>query len=134
MTRINVVPVTELCDKHLLAEYRELPRVFALATAWYNRGGDVEDLPAVYTLGTGHVKFFYDKLLWCFNRQFYLYGECLARGFKVNMDVERGRAMFEAAPLVLFEDYTPTPHALRINRKRIAQRIKGMKNVRYTRL
>lgn len=28
MTRINVVPVTELTDKHLLAEYRELPRIF----------------------------------------------------------------------------------------------------------
>jgi hypothetical protein len=27
MTRINVVPVTELCDKHLLAEHRELKRI-----------------------------------------------------------------------------------------------------------
>ena len=27
MTRINVVPVKELSDQHLIAEYRELPRV-----------------------------------------------------------------------------------------------------------
>ena len=30
MTRINCVPVTELHDRHLVAEYRELPRCFAL--------------------------------------------------------------------------------------------------------
>lgn len=42
MTRINVVPVEELTTKHLVAEYRENPRVFALAhkaytnrTKWY---------------------------------------------------------------------------------------------------
>ena len=28
MTRINCVPVEELTDKHLGAEYRELPRLF----------------------------------------------------------------------------------------------------------
>lgn len=27
MTRINVIPVSELSDQHLIAEYRELPRV-----------------------------------------------------------------------------------------------------------
>ncbi len=31
MTRINCVPVEELSGPHLVAEYRELPRVFALA-------------------------------------------------------------------------------------------------------
>lgn len=55
MTRINCVPVEELTDKHLLAEYRELPRIFNLARA-------VEDAPTEYVLGTGHMKFFYDKL------------------------------------------------------------------------
>ena len=31
MTRINCIPVEELSTPHLIAEYRELPRVFALA-------------------------------------------------------------------------------------------------------
>jgi len=31
MTRINVIPVEELTTKHLVAEYRENPRAFALA-------------------------------------------------------------------------------------------------------
>lgn len=63
MTRINVVPVESLHYKHLCAEYRELPRIFALAhkaslssRPWTNKQ------PSSYTLGTGHVLFFYDKL------------------------------------------------------------------------
>ena len=31
MTRINLTLVSELTDQHLMAEYRELPRVF-----WYS--------------------------------------------------------------------------------------------------
>jgi hypothetical protein len=31
MTRINVVPVQELTNKHLMAEYRELPRAMRRA-------------------------------------------------------------------------------------------------------
>jgi len=55
MTRINVVHPRELVDKHLLAEYRELPRVFALAHSWWMQGGNPNKLPIQYTLGEGHV-------------------------------------------------------------------------------
>jgi deoxyribonuclease (pyrimidine dimer) len=126
MTRINVVPVTELTDKHLLAEYRELPRVFELAWKWdikCRAGKHAEDIPDEYVLGSGHVRFFYNKLLFCFNRQFDLYGECLRRGFKVQYNPEKSRADFMKAPRRLFNDYTPTRHALRINRERIATRL-----------
>jgi deoxyribonuclease V len=30
MTRINLLPPSELADQHLLAEWRELPRIFGL--------------------------------------------------------------------------------------------------------
>lgn len=51
MTRINIgIRADELCDKHLLAEYRELPRL------WNQRL--VSKPPAHFTLGAGHV-------LWC---------------------------------------------------------------------
>ena len=123
MTRINVVPVTELTDKHLLAEYRELPRIFAAARKWHFNGGNVDDLPERYVLGKGHMKFFYDKLLFCFNRQFELYGECLERGFKVKFNPEYARNDFLDAPGVLFNDYKPTRVARRINRERIATRL-----------
>lgn len=49
MTRINLVPVEELADQHLLAEYRELPRCLNKPTR------SPSDFP-VYVLGKGHVK------------------------------------------------------------------------------
>lgn len=61
MTRINsAIPPANLCDQHLLAEYRELPRVSALAWKWYERENKSE-IPSDFRLGTGHVSFFYDK-------------------------------------------------------------------------
>ncbi|ENT03393.1 hypothetical protein C038_02848 [Brucella sp. 63/311] len=38
MTRINCIPPAELTGPHLVAEYRELPRVFALVRAAIQRG------------------------------------------------------------------------------------------------
>lgn len=134
MTRINVVPVTELHDKHLLAEYRELPRVFGAARKWHDRGGDVDDLPRTYRLGKGHVLFFYNHLQYCFNRQFYLYGECLARGFNVKHDPAKARDDFMSAPEYLFNDYRPTKRALRLNRERINERLRDMTQRRTARL
>jgi len=60
MTRINCIPVEELHNKHLLVEYRELPRVFTLAHNAIEKGR--WESPAAYVLGAGHVKFFYNKL------------------------------------------------------------------------
>lgn len=123
MTRVNVVPVTELTDKHLLAEYRELPRIFAAARKWLKNGGNVNDLPTSYRLGKGHMKFFYNKLLFCFNRQSELYSECLRRGFNVQHNPEEARDDFLIAPEELFNNYTPTRAALCINRERINERL-----------
>lgn len=122
MTRINVVPVTELTNKHLLAEYRELPRVFRAAQKWHKRGGDPADLPDTYRLGTGHVKFFYRYLQFCYLRQCDLYTECRRRGFNVTLKPVRKQLMVDV-PSYLQCDYTPTPEALRINRERIATRL-----------
>lgn len=122
MTRINVVKPRELGNRHLLAEYRELPRVFRLARAWFDRGGQVEELPREYTLGKGHVMFFYDKGLWLFNRQFDLYGECLERGFAVKHDPARAREDFFLMPAHLFNNWKPTRAAIALNRARIRER------------
>ena len=45
MTRINVVPVEELSDAWLIAEYRELPRVL-------NGNFSIKDAPNRSKLGT----------------------------------------------------------------------------------
>jgi len=110
MTRINVVPVAELCDKHLLAEYRELPRVFKLAR-------ECNEAPAQYTLGTGHVKFFFNKLSFLTERHKSIVKELTTRGFSIR---------YPEAPVSrlrqLYGSYTPTKEALAINRARIEER------------
>ena len=114
MTRINVVPPSELCDKHLIAEYRELPRVFALARP-------CQDAPKEYTLGKGHVKFFYDKLAFLRSRFINLVAECERRGF--NIKYKKPFIYLGIDGAGLYNDYTPTPEALALNHARIAERI-----------
>lgn len=123
MTRINVVPVSELSDKHLVAEYRELPRVFRLSYEWQLRSRPTT-IPAEYTLGKGHVTFFYDKIGFLLVRYTDLCKEMRRRGFVVR---------FPKAPNYrhagdLLNGYKPTSHALSINRARIAKRLAGDKS------
>lgn len=118
MTRINVVPPSELTDKHLLAEYRELPRVFGLAAKWYQRGRTMP-LPHEYTLGQGHVMFFYNKLAFLMERHAALVAEMRQRGFTVQFPFPKT----DGVPEELFCHYTPTRKARRINRERISQRL-----------
>ena len=118
MTRINCVPVQELHPKHLVAEYRELPRVFKLAEAAYKKRLAIK-APEKYTLGSGHVKFFYSRLGYCKIRFQNLVAEMISRGYSPN---------FVATPEVdlppsWYGDWSPDDEALSINRKRIAERL-----------
>lgn len=117
MTRINCVPPEELSRQHLVAEYRELPRVFALADKAYPKR-DKFVAPSQYTLGTGHVKFFYQRLAYCSRRFFQLKEEMLRRGYKPS---------YQYPPLVevgteWFQDWEPDAAALALNRQRILER------------
>ncbi len=58
MTRINLVPVEELSDQHLFAEYRELPRMADFYNKTVKRE---EDISKKFTLNTGHMTFFLNK-------------------------------------------------------------------------
>lgn len=99
MTRVNMgVEPRELCDQHLVAEYRELPRVFA-----YDRV-----VPGPFRLGKGHV-------LWCSQwpgtlakRYRALVAEMRHRGFTVNHPEPHGdgahapaEALRAARPIVV---------------------------------
>ena len=81
MTRINVgIRPSELTDRHLLAEHREIKRVpNAIKSGRYV----LEGIPAKFCVGTGHVKFFYNKLEYLRRRYRSLYIECLQRKFNV---------------------------------------------------
>jgi len=116
VTRINCIPVRELTDKHLLAEYRELPRISALAKR--------TEASPVYLLGTGHVKFFYDKGEYLRRRfEEAIVPEMQRRGFKTN------HTRYRAHPEGLNRDWEPTEEAMRINRERIALRLKNRERI-----
>lgn len=112
MTRINCVPVSELTDKHLLAEYRELPRLSKLARH--------TEVPPTYRMGKGHVTFFYDK------------GQYLKKRFEEQIVPEMQRRHFTVKyktyrphPEGLNNDWEPTEEAMEINRARIKERLNG---------
>jgi len=119
MTRINLVHPSELSTKHLVSEYREIVRVFALARAAQHSMHHVKQ-PEVYTLGTGHVKFFYNRLQFISDRYDSLCAEMLARNFKCNRVPKED--LHQGIERNMFFNYLPTEEALRINRERILER------------
>ncbi|MGB3288107.1 MAG: pyrimidine dimer DNA glycosylase/endonuclease V [Burkholderiaceae bacterium] len=119
MTRINCVPVQELSGPHLVAEYRELPRVFALAQKAAARGGFAQ--PKAYTLGKGHMLFFYTRLGYLARRHSELIKEMKRRGYKPAFSGVR-REDFPGTPDAYWNDWEPTDEALLLNRIRIQER------------
>lgn len=102
MTRINTaIRPAELPDKLLLAELREIKRIpNVISKGKYNMTG----IPEQFTLGTGHVKFFYNKLQYLLNRYEALRHEALRRGFNVS-DFS---AAWDGVPAELMNDYQET--------------------------
>ena len=120
MTRINVgVFPSELSDKHLLAEHREIKRI---PNTIKSGKAIVKDIPTQFTLGTGHVKFFYNKLLYLKNRYISLYEECIKRGFNVTNYI----AAWDDLPSELMQDYTPLAQDRAIVLERIEARLEAM--------
>lgn len=116
MTRINLVPPSELCDQHLLAEHRELTRIpNAVAKGKFNLQGQPND----YKLGEGHVRFFFNKMTFLQKRYDALHQECLARGFNVQYIFPQNLPQDPN----LWLDYEPTETALALNRERIMLRM-----------
>lgn len=119
MTRINLTPVEELMDQHLMAEYRELPRVFGDVRERLAKGKKFDDIPKNFRLGTGHVKFFYDKIGFLFLRQNAIIKECLKRGINIaNTHVD-----VADIPLRFMNDFIPTEADIALSQSRLDERI-----------
>lgn len=120
MTRINLIDPKELCRQHLIAEYRELPRIFNLVRYAIARGERPDDPrnPSRYVLGSGHCRFFYSRLGWLSDRFSALVEEMQRRGYRVSF--------FEpnvvGVPPEWMGNYSPDSGAVALNRKRISER------------
>jgi deoxyribonuclease (pyrimidine dimer) len=88
MTRINAdLDPYKLLDAHCIAEYRELPMVFASlrrSLRTKSKQDVLKSIPKNFTLNAGHVKFFYDKLLFLQERYEKLRVELKLRNFKLD--------------------------------------------------
>ena len=117
MTRINCgIPVEELTDKHLLAEHREIKRIPNMVKKGKYQ---LTNQPKEFTLGTGHVKFFYSRLKYLLDRYNQIHFECKKRGFKVT-DYSNA---WSNLPVELMNDYKPTFRDMELVRHRIYERL-----------
>ena len=124
MTRINIVPVDELYDQHLIAEYREITMVPAALnrTLKSKSGLDRTKISKHYTLNRGHVYFFYDKGEYLDKRYDDIVEEMKRRGFKPDSNRKFPKEIFIKNDL--YYDWMPRPEDLKVIRERIESKIK----------
>lgn len=126
MTRINLVPPRELTDQHLFAEFREIKMIpKSLQRSLDARGidGVLKMIPKEFTLGKGHVSFFYDKGVYLHERYEAIRRELRERDVDFNKSATLDPSDVFFNNHVLLGCYTPTPEALKIIRARIAEKI-----------
>ena len=128
MTRINLVPPSELTDQHLIAEYREIFMVAgSLRRTLLSKNGFQESrVPKKYTLNKGHVYFFYNKGQYLHKRYLDLISEMKKRGFSPSDSRNFPDDIFIKNNL--YNDWMPDRKDLLLIRKRINQKIKMKPN------
>ncbi len=123
MTRINTIDPKYLTDQHLMAEYRELPMVLsALKRSLQTQSEStvIKKIPGKFTLNSGHVLFFYDKILFLKSRYEELQMELIDRGYEIDLDRKLKTAGF---PNRFYGDWRPNAEAVEITKERITQKI-----------
>jgi deoxyribonuclease (pyrimidine dimer) len=121
MTRINLVPVEELSDQHLMAEYRELPRMASFAEKTVKK---VKDIPKLFKLNTGHMVFFLNKGTYLEDRHKEIVAELKHRGFNLTI-----KEPFKMNRRFLQDDeWKPTYPEIQVSRQRIQEKLDAKPN------
>lgn len=126
MTRINLINPSHLTDKHLMVEYRGLPRIFTAVIKLQEQGKtpDDVDIPKRYVSGRGHAKFFYNKIGWLRFRYEQIRKELVySRGY--DLDESLWRSVSQNSYRIDSEwntNYTPSPEEIYLNMARICKR------------
>ena len=128
MTRINIVPVSELFDQHLIAEYREILMVPTALNRTLNskKGFNKLKISNKYKLNKGHVYFFYNKGKYLHLRYKEIIKEMINRGFNPNKDRKFPKDIFIKNNL--YNDWLPQNEDFKIIRERIKFKIKKKPN------
>lgn len=122
MTRINLVPLDELEREFIQGEYKEIIRVFNLVKKAQSKNKTPNDIdaPTKYKLGSGHVKFFYDKLLFVVKRYEQLTEKMIELGYKPN-PISR-EELLEGIDDHWLNDYIPSDEEISISKSRLNER------------
>lgn len=127
MTRINLVYVKDLADQHLFAEWREIKMIAPAARRSLSSAQTTvqiyEKIGIQYTLNTGHVTFFYNKLSFLENRFAELTDELLQRRFDITPFNFRTADYLFVYNNLTQREWTPTKQDIQVNIDRIAQRL-----------
>ena len=119
MARVNVgVNPKFLSDQHLIAEAVEITMIVNGLRA--NNWTIKSQVPAEFTLNTGHINFFKPKLLYLQRRLLDLNAEIVRRGFDAGNTID-----LPDLPQVkrFCRDWTPSTRDTKIVRKRIVERL-----------
>ncbi len=122
MTRINTIPPADLTDAHLLAEYRELPRIHALVLLALRANRPLTG-PDRYTMGAGHVRFFYTRTAYLSRRQTAIIAELVDRGYQLSH--------LEAPAPLDASTWEPDEQDRQVNLERLRERL-AKPGARYT--
>lgn len=110
--------------KHLVAEYKEVMRLPGNLQTSLNRKSkpfSMTEIPKEYTMGKGHVKYFYNKFGYLKSRFESLVQEMLRRGYHPNYT---DSSIFNT-DVKWMGNWIPNEKDMNINRQRIAERLKG---------
>lgn len=126
MTRVNVVPVETLGDKHLLAELREIKRIPNKLIDGKYVLNKIPDSYVEYRKGRMVLveKFFVNRLKWVYKRYKLLYNEAKFRKFNVNWLLPDMETLKQKYPW-FWNDWTPSTSDYEANVSRLAERIKA---------
>ena len=122
MTRVNLVEPEQLSNSHLMAEYREMPRVFrrAILNSYKGRMPNECPIAETYTLNKGHEYFFVDKCDWLYKRWHAIRKELLKRDYNLGDDfvsVVKARHRHVRKHCNQFNGgYKPKPEEIYLNR------------------
>lgn len=127
MTRINLVPVQDLADQHLMSERREIkmvPAALRRSLKVRNIGAILANVPQRYTLNTGHVTFFYPRMKFLTARYKLLTAELLSRKYALSdPSSDFGQYTDGISAEFMHTDWHPDKSEVAINVERILLRI-----------
>lgn len=104
-----------------MAEYRELPMIHAALYRSINSSAGVHGIPKTYRMGKGHVKFFYNKGLYLFNRYQNLVNELKIRSYELDPNRSCEFYLFEQNNYM--NDWIPSAQDKRINITRLLEKV-----------